>query len=272
MGGVRYPGARGSGRSEQSCVGNRERLRQSNGSSSGHAGRISADVGGRGYRLLLFGVVGCSEYSTMGVVVTWKKKLPEPPRHVYTAREVAASLAVSVQEVMDALEALGEFVASPGKKGIEEPVKRKVCEHLGLVYLPPAIHRPSPWQLTDRTRTKRGGGAPGRPKSAGPRDSGTRVVKSPDRSVGLGDPAQDASVTMEDFAWTYHGFSRIERDAWCVYLRSGQAEYAARLRNAGFLPDDLGVEVAGWSVWRRIRAGEPMAEVKRLLDRHRQAS
>lgn len=208
----------------------------------------------------------------MGVVVTWKKKLPEPPRHVYTAREIAASLGVSVQEVMDALKAVAEFVDSPARKSIEEPAKRKVCEHLGLVYLPPAVHQPSPWQRTDRTGAKRGGGVPGRPRSAGPRDSGTRVVKPPDRSVGLGDPSDDASATMEDFAWEYHGFTRVERDAWCVYLRPGQAEYAARLRDAGFLPDDLGVVVAGWSVWRRIRAGESMAEVKRLLDSHRQAS
>jgi hypothetical protein len=97
-------------------------------------------------------------------------------------------------------------------------------------------------------------------------------VRSPDRSVGLGDPTDDVSVTMEDFSWIYYGFSRSDRDAWCVYLRPGQAKYAARLRDAGFIPDDLAVEVDGWTVAKRLRSGESMAGVKRLLDRYRKAN
>ena len=78
------------------------------------------------------------------------------------------------------------------------------------------------------------------------------TVKTPDRSVGVGDPADDVSVTMEDFSWTYYDFTEVDRDAWCVYLRRGQAKYAARLRDAGFTPDDLAVTVGGWSVYKRL--------------------
>lgn len=203
--------------------------------------------------------------------MTWKYKLPQQPRKQYTAREVAASIGVSVQDVMNALNAVGEFVNSPARKCIEEPVKRKVCEHLGVDYQTPAVHTPSPWRTQDQGSPRQERSVRGRPASAGPKDSGTRTVKTPDRSVGLGDPADDVSVTMEDFSWTYFGFSSVERDAWCVYLRRGQVKYAARLRDAGFLPDDLAVEVNGWTVYKRLREGEPMIGVKRLLDRSRQS-
>jgi hypothetical protein len=177
---------------------------------------------------------------------------------------------VGVKEVLDALAELGEYVDSPAKRIIEEPVKRRVCGHLGVSYLAPGGHTPAPWQWTDSAARKAELPRRGRPASAGPKDSGTRTVVPPDRSVGLGDPADDVSVTMENFAWTYRGFGMSDRDAWCVYLRPGQAKYAARLRDAGFKPDDLAVEVGGWTVARRLRAGEPMAGVKRLLDRFRE--
>ena len=171
---------------------------------------------------------------------------------------------------MDALNAVGEFVTSPSRKCIEEPVKRKVCEHLDIDYQPPAVHTPSPWQSKDQSASRRDRPVRGRPASAGPKDSGTRTVRSPDRSVGLGNPADDVSVTMEDFAWTYFGFTDVDRDAWCVYLRRGQAKEAAKLRDAGFQPDDLAVSVGGWTVYKRLREGESMAAVKKLLDRSRQ--
>lgn len=203
--------------------------------------------------------------------MTWKKKLPEPPHKRLSAREVAASLGVSVSDVMDALGTIGEYVDSPAKRTIEAPVKRKVCAELGLDYRPPATHTPSPWLRTDQGGPRKDRPTPGRPSSAGPKDSGTRTVRSPDRSVGVGDPADDVSVTMEDFSWSYYGFSKPDRDAWCVYLRTGQVKYAARLRDAGFLPDDLAIDVGGWTVAKRLRSGESVAEVKRLLDRQREA-
>ena len=202
--------------------------------------------------------------------MTWKLKLHQRPRTRYTARDLATSLAVSLDDVMNALTAEGEFVDSPSKRIIEEPVRRKVCARLGLDYVPPTVHSSSPWRRTDTGAPQRSRAVRGRPANAGPKDSGTRTVKSPDRSVGLGNPSDDVSVTMEDFSWRYYGFSPAERDAWCVYLRPGQAEYAARLRDADFMPDDLGVKVGNWPVYKRLREGESMSEVKRLLNRSRQ--
>lgn len=204
--------------------------------------------------------------------MTWKYKLPQPARTLYTAREVAASLGIGVSEVMDALRQLNEYVDSPAKRMIEEPVKRKICAHFGVGYEPPATHTPSQWRRTDRGGPAKDRAKSGRPAGSRPKDSGTRTVKSPDRSVGLGDPIDDASVAMEDFSWIYYGFSASDRDAWCVYLRAGQAKYAARLRDAGFMPDDLAVEIGGWTVAKRLRSGERMSEVNRLLKRHREVS
>lgn len=201
--------------------------------------------------------------------MAWKMKLQQAPRRRYTAREIAAEVGVSVGEVMEALKAVGEFVGSDRHRTIEEPVKREVCEQLGVDYKTPTEHTPTPWRREDQGGPGRARRHPGRPQSARPKDSGTTTVASPDRSVGIGDPSEDASAAMEDFAWSYCGFSATERDAWCVYLRPGQVKEAARLRDAGFIPDDLAVNVSGWTVAKRLRSGESLAEVKRLLDRHR---
>ncbi|MHB1009427.1 MAG: hypothetical protein ACYC1E_09405 [Propionibacteriaceae bacterium] len=77
---------------------------------------------------------------------------------------------------------------------------------------------------------------------------------------------------MIDASWTLYGFTSAERDAWQVYLSDRQAKDAHKLREAGFQPDDLGTQVSGWTVLKRVRAGEDPKEVKRLLDRHRKAS
>lgn len=69
-----------------------------------------------------------------------------------------------------------------------------------------------------------------------------------------------------------YDFSATERDAWLAVLRRGQARDAAKYRDAGFAPEDLLVELSGWTVAKRLRAGESLAEVKRLLDRQRRAS
>ena len=37
------------------------------------------------------------------------------------------------------------------------------------------------------------------------------------------------------------------------------------------MPDDLAVEVGGWTVAKRLRCGESPLAVKRLLDRQREA-
>lgn len=204
--------------------------------------------------------------------MTWKMKLPQPPRKRYTARDIAADLGVGVAEVRDALKAVGEFVRSDQTREIEEPVKRKVAEHLGITYELPASHTPSPWQHKDQGGPGKVRRRPGPPPGwFGPNDYKDLTVSSPPRAVGISDPSQDASAAMEDSAWTYYGFTLSERDLWCEHLRPGEAKVAAQLRDAGLVPDDLAINVGGWTVKKRLRAGEPLAEVKRLLERHRSA-
>ena len=118
---------------------------------------------------------------------------------------------------MNALRDIGEYVDSPTKRILEEPVKRAICAYLELDYQPPATHAPSTWRRSDPGGPgKRSRPRPGRPASAGPKGSGTLVARPPDRSVGLGDTHEDVSVTMEEFSWAYHGFSAPDRDAWRV--------------------------------------------------------
>lgn len=77
---------------------------------------------------------------------------------------------------------------------------------------------------------------------------------------------------MKDAIWTLYGFSPTDRDAWRVFLADGQAKQAARLRAAGFIPEDLAIEIQGWTVHKRLRGGESPRDVKRLLDQQRRAS
>lgn len=201
--------------------------------------------------------------------MTWKYKLPEQPRSRYSARDLAVSLGVTLQAVIDALAAIGEYVDSPNRRAIEEPVKRALCAHLDCEYEPPAVTPISPWSRQDRGRPEKVDQPRPPTVKANREDLRPRIVKAPDRSVGLGNPADDASPAMEDWAWKLYGFNSFERDAWCVYLRPGQAKYANDLHRAGFVPEDLAVEVAGWTVHKRLRAGETPAEVMRLLVRSR---
>lgn len=75
----------------------------------------------------------------------------------------------------------------------------------------------------------------------------------------------------EDASWEWYGFTTAERDTWLTVLRRGQAGDAAKYRDAGFAPEDLLVVVGGWPVYKRLREGESLAYVKRLLERGRQA-
>lgn len=201
--------------------------------------------------------------------MVWKLKLPDTPRSRYSARELAGSWGVPVSEVMDALRAIGEYVPSPDKKTVEEPVRRRLSQQLGIAYLPPTPGSISPWRRIDTTdnrpdklrRKRRSEPQPIRSGSFGPK-------RNP---FHLGRLEDDASATMEDVAWKLYDFTDAERDAWRSFLGRGQAKYARELRDAGLQPDDLGVVVFGWTVRQRLSAGETAVEVLRLLDRQRSA-
>ena len=204
--------------------------------------------------------------------MVWSTKLLPDPRRRYSARDLAKELGVEEALVLDALNVIGEYVSSTSRKSIEEPIRRRLYEHFDRAYSPPAVLQVSSWERQDQATPSRTPHTPrNKPRPRGPDRSRTEFQPK-DASVGLGSQSDDVAPSWEDASWELLGFTQPERDAWCVFLRRGQAKEAAALRNAGFLPEDLGVELLGWPVWRRLRAGESQREVKRLLDRHRQGN
>lgn len=200
--------------------------------------------------------------------MVWKTKLQPEPHRRYSARDLAKELNVDVDVVMETLNAIGEHVVTPAKKSLEEPVRLKVYEHLGR-HPARQIQPVPPWERrgTSGPQKRDKVGASGR--RLGDRDLRATTFSPKDGSVGLGNSAYDVAPAWEDASWALHGFTGTDRDAWRVFLRPGQAKEAAALRDAGFLPEDLGVDLHGWPVFKRLRAGETPAEVKRLLDRLR---
>ena len=205
-----------------------------------------------------------------GGLLTWKKKLPQPERRQYSVKEIAEKSGRSVQEVMNALQDIGEFVDSPRKAALEEPVRRRVYETLGVPYTAPSIHKVTLWE----TRGSSSGAPSTKPASPVTGSHGGRRRPRPraDHPTPLNHSDDLASISMIDASWELYRFTLAERDAWQVYLSDRQAKDAHRLREAGFRPDDLGIEVSGWSVLKRVRAGEDPKAVKRLLEQHRAAS
>ncbi len=93
--------------------------------------------------------------------MVFKQKLPGAvPRPRLSAQELARELNVLVTVVWDALKSVGEFVDSPRKKVIEEPVIKKVYAHLGRTYAPEPTRHFSPWRF-------RGAGGPPRRAARG---------------------------------------------------------------------------------------------------------
>lgn len=202
--------------------------------------------------------------------MTWKYKLPQPERRRYSVKEIAASSGRSVQEVMDALQDIGEFVDSPRKAALEEPARRRVYEALGVPYAAPPIEKVTPWETRGNSSaapsTKPGSPVTG---SYGGRRRPRRRAEQP---TPLNRSSDLASISMIDASWELYRFTPAERDAWQVHLSDRQAKDAHRLREAGFLPDDLGIELSGWTVLKRVRAGEDLKAVKRLLEQRRAVS
>ena len=196
--------------------------------------------------------------------MVWKTKLQPEPHRRYSARDLAKELNVDVDVVMETLNALGEHVATPATKSVVEPVRRRVYEHLGQ-HTARQIQPLPPWE-------RRGTSGPQKRETRrrpDDRDLRATTFSPRNRSVGLGNSDDDVAPAWEDASWALQDFTEAERDAWCVFLRPGQAKEAAVLRDAGFLPEDLGVDLRGWPVFKRLRGGDTPAEVKRLLDRLR---
>jgi hypothetical protein len=193
-------------------------------------------------------------------VVFKLKQPPQVPRRRMTARAVANELGLSTDTVMAALADLNEYVQSPASK-LEEPVIRRLYEALGGHYEPEKPKPPPEWQRQGRSHEV------------------AAVVKSPgdrgalDQSSWHSRPRDDwwetrgdAAPAWEVASWKMLGFTEAERDAWIAHgLRPGQAKDAVAFRDAGLLPADLMEEVKGWTVLKRLRAGDQPEDIARLL-------
>lgn len=202
--------------------------------------------------------------------MTWRTKLPTSERKRYSAQEIAMATGLPIRDVMDAIQKIGQFADSPRKKSIEEPVRRQIHEFLNIPYDPPVPPKTSGWERKGMS-SPTPNIVPGSSKSA-PQGGIRHAHRRSESPQPLGSRSDLSSLTMVDASWTLHGFTSMERDAWTVHLSERQAKDAATLRDAGFAPDDLGVNLHGWTVLIRIRSGETPREVKRLLDRYRAAS
>lgn len=202
--------------------------------------------------------------------MTWRTKLPTSERKRYSAQEIAMATGLPIRDVMDAIQKIGQFADSPRRKDIEEPVRRQIYEFLKIPYDPPVPPKTSGWVRTGKS-SPTPGIVPGSSQS-GPYGGHRQAHRPTERPQPLGGSSDLSSLTMVDASWVLRGFTRTEKDAWTVYLSDRQAKDAVRLRDAGFSPDDLGVDLYGWTVLQRIRSGDTPREVKRLLDRYRAAS
>lgn len=188
---------------------------------------------------------------------------PQEPRRRMSAREVAKDLGVRIEVVMAAIGELGEFVQSPASK-LEEPVIRRLYAAMGGRYEPA---RPKPSPAWDRK---------GRIGQVSPAARSTKDSTSEDGTNWHSASRDDWWETQGDVApswevgsWKLYGFTESERDSWIAHgLRPGQVKDAVAYREAGLMPPDLVKVVAGWTVLRRLRAGDPPIDVLRLLRGH----
>lgn len=199
--------------------------------------------------------------------LVFRRKLTERQSRLrLSVHDLARELNKAPSEVAEALAALGEHVESDRKKQLEAPIVRAVYKHLNVEQAPTAPKPISQWQIRDdagpRPQTRP------RAQRPNPRQQiGDSSFAPKDNSLGIGDPSHDYAPAWASESWKLRGFTEVEKDAWIAAgLREGQVRQAARLRDAGFQPGDLSKEVKGWSVAKRIRAGESLTEIRRLLD------
>lgn len=202
--------------------------------------------------------------------MVFKQKLPAPtPPKRTSVRRLAKNLGVELASVLEALQEIGEYVSSPATNSLESPTVRAVCSYLGVPYeRDNDVRSVPPWKIRDETsRFKRPVSV--KTSTFAPSNYPYTRFDPKDTSAGLGDPRHDTRAAWASEEWKLYDFSEIERDVWISHgLRPGQAKLAKRLREAGLTAPDLQVQVEGWSVAKRMRAGEPLKDIFRLLQEH----
>jgi hypothetical protein len=218
-------------------------------------------------------------------------KLQKPPRERVRVRDLAKEVGLTSQDLVALLAKLGEHVKSPASM-LESPVIRRIYGVLGVepvVEMPPPASteasRPQPSGLAPPTKKSgrennplmpvaarvRDKADPERPRPASPAPtiSPPRPItwhSDSDEEAWARGAEPDASHAFEYEEWKLHGFTPTERDIWIAAgLRFGQAKRAFELRGAGLAPCDLQEQLHGWTVAERLRRGEGVAAVTRLL-------
>lgn len=204
------------------------------------------------------------------MVFSTKLAQPQPPSR-RSAYQLAAELDVGVEDIMATLKELGQYVASPRKCSIESVVASDVADRLGRSLAAEKSKPVPPWELKSGDAPPRKPARRRRPAAAqGYEPQRTRFMP-PDKSLGLGSLTDDASPSFDRQSWKLYGFSEAEREAWVAQgLRLGQAKQARALRDAGLTASQLGIEIGGWTVAKRLRAGEPVRYILGLLERQEQ--
>ena len=225
-------------------------------------------------------------------------KIQQQPRRTFTVRELARALNMSGRDLMEASAAAGEWVTSVHCR-LEEPAARRVVDYLGQPWPFPEANRTTSVQAATppRTTAPSGGLRPAKPRprrdnhpliepwprprdlpvdehraSLRPRPQRSRLRP---RTPPMTDPvalafattSEDDTEAFSDYSWQLRGFSEAERDEWIsVGIQFGKARLAANLRDAGFVPSILLTEVDGVAVRARLKRGDGIEAVLRLLD------
>ena len=96
-----------------------------------------------------------------------------------------------------------------------------------------------------------------------------RTPEEPRRSTSP-DVIWGADTSLAPMEWELRGVGESKHEWLDHGLGPRDARLAASCRNAGLLPSDLGLTVAGATVLDRITRGEPPREVARLVNQQRQ--
>lgn len=223
-------------------------------------------------------------------------KIQQQRRRTFTVRELAHALHMTGQELMDVSAATGEWASSVHYR-LEEPAARRITDYLGQPWPFPEAGTTPAQAPPPRTPAPSAGLRPAKPQPRRdnnpliepwprPRDTPVdehRASRPPrpqrsrlrSRTPPLTDPvalafattSEDDAQAFSDYSWQLRGFSEAERDEWIsVGVQFGKARLAAQLRDAGLDPSALLADVDGVTIRTRLKRGDGIGAVLRLLD------
>lgn len=222
-------------------------------------------------------------------------KLQQPPRPRVRVRDLARELDVADTELLAWLREHGEWVPHV-LSFIEEPVAVQARTAFGQdasTGVTPAPAIPATGTDPPAAQPRRNAGLKP-PTSAPARDNNPflgelqkfrpRLARPSPSSRGsepvarVGSPglpdysaagAFRASEAMAPFEWAVRGVEDHKQEWLDHGLGPRDARLARACQDAGLRPEDLGVDVSGWTVLDRITRGEAPRQVARLLARQR---